>query len=446
MSRSVFSGYLAIAIILFLYCFPIASDYFDNRIVDSTSTNYFVIPGFGQRQLSLPQLNDEALRVEPVIEEELLFATSMVFVDNDTLLVTQKNDGDVISIINGTVKSQPAISVEVNNEGFKGLLGIAAMEKPSSSSHTKFVFLYFTESLGGDQTRNRVYRYEWNQENQVLVNGTMILDLPAEPESVHNGGKLEADRNGNLYAVIGDLSRDGQLQNVRQGPAADDTSVIIRIIQNGSGAADNPFSKNSNERMQKYYAYGIRNSFGLAIDPISGLLWDTENGPDSYDEMNIVHPGFNSGWNQIMGPISHSSIEQEDLEEELMIFDGSKYADPIFSWKDPVGLTDLEFLNSTALGLEYAYNLFVGDINNGNLYYFELNDSRTGIKLDDNDLEDLTDQVADDEQQLSGIVFGSGFEEGITDIETGPDGFLYILTFNGSIYRILPVTDENRQD
>ena len=448
MSRGVFSGYLAIAIILFLYCFPIATDYFDNRIVDSTSsTSHFVIPAFGQRQLSLPQLNDEALRVEPVIEEEeLLFPTSMVFVDNDTLLVTQKNDGDVISIINGTVKSQAAISVEVNNEGFKGLLGIAAMEKPSSSSHTKFVFLYFTESLGGDQTRNRVYRYEWNQENQVLVNGTMILDLPAEPESVHNGGKLEADRNGNLYAVIGDLSRDGQLQNVRQGPAADDTSVIIRIIQNGSGAADNPFSKSSNERMQKYYAYGIRNSFGLAIDPISGLLWDTENGPDSYDEMNIVHPGFNSGWNQIMGPISHSSIEQEDLEEELMIFDGSKYADPIFSWKDPVGLTDLEFLNSTALGLEYAYNLFVGDINNGNLYYFELNDSRTGIKLDDNDLEDLTDQVADDEQQLSEIVFGSGFEEGITDIETGPDGFLYILTFNGSIYRILPVTDENRQD
>ena len=447
MSRGVFSGYLAIAIILFLYCFPIATDYFDNRIVDSTSsTSHFVIPAFGQRQLSLPQLNDEALRVEPVIEEELLFPTSMVFVDNDTLLVTQKNDGDVISIINGTVKSQPAVSVEVNNEGFKGLLGIAAMEKPSSSSHTKFVFLYFTESLGGDETRNRVYRYEWNQENQVLVNGTMILDLPAEPESVHNGGKLEADRNGNLYAVIGDLSRDGQLQNVRQGPAADDTSVIIRIIQNGSGAADNPFSKSSNERMQKYYAYGIRNSFGLAIDPISGLLWDTENGPDSYDEMNIVHPGFNSGWNQIMGPISHSSIEQEDLEEELMIFDGSKYADPIFSWKDPVGLTDLEFLNSTALGLEYAYNLFVGDINNGNLYYFELNDSRTGIKLDDNDLEDLTDQVADDEQQLSEIVFGSGFEEGITDIETGPDGFLYILTFNGSIYRILPVTDENRQD
>jgi aldose sugar dehydrogenase len=337
--------------------------------------------------------------------------------------------------------------VEVNNEGFKGLLGIAAMENPSSSSHTKFVFLYFTESLGGEETRNRVYRYEWDQENQLLTNGTMILDLPAEPESVHNGGKLETDRNGTLYAVIGDLSRDGQLQNVRQGPAANDTSVIIRIIQNGSGTADNPFSKSNNEKMQKkYYAYGIRNSFGLAIDPISGLLWDTENGDDSYDEINIVYPGFNSGWNQIMGPISHSDIEQSDLVEELVVFEGSKYADPVFSWEEQVGVTDLEFLNSTALGPKYAYNLFVGDINNGNLYFFELNENRTGIELYDNDLEELTDQVADDDQELSEIVFGIGFEEGITDVKTGPDGFLYILTFNGSIYRILPVTDENRQD
>lgn len=164
------------------------------------------------------------------------------------------------------------ISVEVNNEDFKGLLGIEVMEKPSSSNHAKFVLLYSTELYGQDQTRNRVYRYEWNQENQVLVNGTMILDLPARLESIHNGGKLEADKNGNLYAVIGDLGRDGQLQNVPEGPAADDTSVIIRITENGSSVIVNPFSNSSNEKMKKYYAYGIRNSFGLAIDPMSGLL------------------------------------------------------------------------------------------------------------------------------------------------------------------------------
>jgi len=445
---SVLSGWRDIVILLFLYYFLAVTNYFGNSLVNDSSTiDHAVSPAFGQQQSLLPQLNDKVLRVEPVIEEELLFPTSMVFIDNTTLLVTQKNDGNVIPIINGTVKSQPAISVEVNNEGLKGLLAIEAMEKlSSSSSNTKFVFLYFTESYE-EQTRNRVYRYEWNQENQVLVNGTMILDLPAESESIHNGGKLEVDRNSNLYGVIGDLGRDGQLQNVRQGNTADDTSVIFRIVQNGSGVDDNPFFKSSNERMQKYYAYGIRNSFGLAIDPISGLLWDTENGPDSYDEMNIVYPGFNSGWNQIMGPISHStSVEQAELQEELVIFDGSKYADPIFSWKDPVGPTDLEFLNSTALGLGYAYNLFVGDINNGNLYYFEVNDNRTGIMLEENGLEDLEDQVADDVEELSQIVFGTGFDGGITDIETGPDGFLYVLTFNGSIYRILPAIDGNQQE
>ena len=446
MSKSASSAYTSvIVIILFLCCFPTPINTLDNRSVDTTSATHFLSSAFGQQRSSLPELNDEALRVELVIKEELLFPTSMVFVDNDTLLVTQKNDGNVISIINGKVNSQPAISLNVNNEGFKGLLGIAAMEK-SSSSHTKFVFLYFTESLGGEQTRNRVYRYEWNRENEVLVNGTMILDLPAEAESVHNGGKLEVGKNGNLYAVIGDLGRDGQLQNVREGAAADDTSVIVRITENGSSAADNPFIEDSNERMQKYYAYGIRNSFGLAIDPLSGLLWDTENGPDSYDEMNIVYPGFNSGWKEIMGPTSRSSTEQADLEKGLMILNGSKYADPVFSWKDPVGLTDLEFLNSAAFGPEYSYNLFVGDINNGILYYFELNDNRTGIKLYDSDLDDLTVQVADDEQELSEIVFGNGFEGGITDIETGPDGFLYVLSFNGNIYRILPVSHESRQD
>jgi aldose sugar dehydrogenase len=441
---SKFSRCATVLIILILYYFQVAPHYLGNGNITSAPAGHFINPAFGQQQSSLPQLNDNDLLVQPVIEEELLFPTSMVFVDNSTILVTQKNDGNVIAIINGTLEEQPVTSVQVNNEGLKGLLGIAVVEKSSPSSHDKFIFLYFTELYGEDQTRNRVYRYEWNQEDHILANGTLILDLPAQLESIHNGGKLEADKKGNLYAVMGDLGRRGQLQNVPEGSTADDTSVIISITENGSSVAENPFFNSSDGRMQKYYAYGIRNSFGLAVDPISGLLWDTENGPDSYDELNIVYPGFNSGWNQIMGPISDSDIEQEDLEEQLVVFEGSKYFDPVFSWEEPIGVTDLEFLNSTALGPEYAHNLFVGDINNGNLYYFELSDNRTGIRLDENDLEDLRDQVADDEEEISEIVFGSGFGGGITDIETGADGFLYVLTFNGSIYRITPVTDGNQ--
>ncbi len=449
------SAYTAIVVILFVYCFfPISTNYLYVYHVRDTP-EHFVIPAFGQQQEeegeegeepSLPQLKDQSLRIELVVEGGLSNPTSMAFIGNDTFLITQKDDGNVIAIINGTIKSQPVMNVEVETRATRGLLGITTIEKPStlsSSDHTKFVFLYYTELYGEDQVSNRVYRYQWDQENQVLVNGTMILDLPADPGPGHNGGKLETNSNGTLFAVIGDLFRQGQLQNVEGGPPAEDSSVIFRITENGSHVKDNnPFSNSSNQRMQKYYAYGIRNSFGLAIDPITGLLWDTENGDESNDELNVVYPGFNSGWNKIMGPISRSDIQRPDLEEQLVLFEGSRYVDPVFSWEDPVGLTDLEFLNSTGLGPEYAYNLFVGDINNGNLYYFELNDNRTGVQFDANDLkEDLTDQVADDEEEISEIIFGGGFDGGITDIETGPDGFLYILTFNGSVYRILPRTN-----
>ncbi|MFL6486685.1 MAG: PQQ-dependent sugar dehydrogenase [Nitrososphaera sp.] len=452
MSTAVISGCAAIVIVLFLYFFPLATYYFDNYAIKGMA-HHIAIPVFGQEQeeeeeeeeqLSLPQLNDQALRIEPFVEGGLFSPTSMIFLDNDTLLVTQKDNGNVVAIINGTIKSQPIMSVEVETRATRGLLGITAVEKPptsTSSDRSKFVFLYYTELFGQNQVRNRVYRYEWDQENQILANGTMVLDLPSDPGPGHNGGKLEVDRNGNVYAIIGDLFREGQLQNIREGQTAEDSSVIIRITEEGSAIQDNPFFNSTNKWMQKYYAYGIRNSFGLAIDPISGVVWDTENGDESYDEINIVYPGFNSGWNKIMGPISRSDVEEADLDQELVVFDGSKYADPVYSWQEPVGVTDLEFLNSTALGPKYAYNLFVGDINNGNLYRFELNDNRTGIKFNANDLHgELADDVADNHEELSQVLFGSGFEGGITDIETGPDGFLYILTFNGSIYRILPAT------
>jgi glucose/arabinose dehydrogenase len=144
-----------------------------------------------------------------------------------------------------------------------------------------------------------------------------------------------------------------------------------------------------------------------------------------------------------MGPISTSGI----TEDELVNFPNSKYADPVFSWLPSIGITDIEFLNSAKLGDKYVNNIFVGDIGdltNGNLYYFEVNEDRTGIKFNSNSNSSqtvLTDLVADNEQEISTIALGTDFG-GITDIETGQDGFLYILTLDresdgkGKIYRI----------
>ena len=179
---------------------------------------------------------------------------------------------------------------------------------------------------------------------------------------------------------------------------------------------------------------GIRNSFGLGIDPITHTLWDTENGPDQYDEINIVKPGFNSGWQVVMGPISREG----KTEADLVRLPGSHYSDPLLSWKIPPALTGIEFLNSSKLGMKYTNNIFVGDYNGGNLYFFRVNDQRNDLRLDEFGSA-LSDRVVDNNQEFAPLIIGTGFGR-ITDIKTGPDGFLYILSIgDGAIYRIMPI-------
>ena len=387
-----------------------------------------------------PTLNDPNLQIETIVEG-LSWPTSMAFIDNNNILVLEKEKGTVRLVSNGTLQETSVLEVDVNSRSERGLLGIAIINNDT-------VFLYYTESSqDDDQLRNRVYKYQWNDEKRLLVNPTLILDLPAFPGPNHDGGKLTIGPDNYLYGVIGDLNHVGKLQNVVNGQNPDDTGVIFRINpDNGSPAPDNPLINNNNElsSLNKYYAYGIRNSFGMTFDPVTNILWDTENGPSEYDEVNLVKPGFNSGWLQVMGPISKSGI----TEDELVNFPNSKYADPVFSWLPSIGITDIEFLNSSKLGDKYANNIFVGDIGdltNGYLYYFEVNEDRTGMKFDSNTRSSsqtgLTDLVADNEQEMSTISLGTDFG-GITDIETGPDGFLYILTLEresngeGKIYRI----------
>jgi aldose sugar dehydrogenase len=364
--------------------------------------------------LNPPMLSDAGLKVEKVIDG-LAQPTSMAFLDHDDLLILQKNDGRVRLVTNGTLQPNPVYEVSVDATNERGLLGIAVA---NATSQSKTVFLYYTESADGE-IRNRVYRYDWGGTGN-FARGTLVLDLPGEPGPNHDGGKMTIGSDGMLYAVIGDLNRNGVLQNFRNGPEPDDTSVIFRVDRDG----------NAVNGTNKYYAYGIRNSFGLDFDPLTGVLWDTENGPLGYDEINVVEQGFNSGWEQVMGPIDRTGRTTDSLVQ----FEGSHYADPVFSWILSQGVTDIEFLNSSRLGDRYAYNIFVGDINNGNLYFFTVNQNRMGLEIDGAGLEDL---VADSDTEAEAVTLGTNFG-GITDIETGPDGYLYVLSYSGSLYRIVP--------
>ncbi len=383
-----------------------------------------------------PKLHDDTLAME-LVADGLDSPTSMRFLDDDTLLVLEKNNGQVRVVLDGKLLEEPANQVEVATGAEQGLLGLAIW---NGENDTTSVFLYLTENYEG-KTKNLVYKYIYDKNEKTLENKTLLLDLPGEPGPFHNGGKIAiGPHDGYLYAVIGDVSSGGgMLDNQIPGRPPEDKSVILRVDRDtGAPVRDNPFYNNYTgdlEKLQRYYAYGIRNSFGMDFEPMTGKLWITENGDHVYDEINIVEPGFNSGWHKIMGPIGRTNVT---VENDLNMFGGARYQDPLLSWYTPVGVTDIEFPNSTKLGDKYDDNIFVGDINNGNLYFFELNGDRTGITFQDPRLLDhVADQIEEGEDsELSSLIVGEGFGR-ITDIETGPDGLLYILTYeDGKIYRI----------
>jgi len=405
---------------------------------------YIVIAGAGAVALTLflalaadsgnaqdqngPLLRDSELAVE-LVAEGLNYPTSMRFLGDGSILVLQKNDGQARLVSDGKLFDKPVLQVDVANEGERGLLGIAIWNDTS-------VFLYLTENDDGE-IRNRVYKYVYDENEKTLGNRTLVLDLPGEPGPLHNGGKIDIGPDGNLYAVIGDVNAGGgMLDNQISGRPPDDKSVVLRVDRDtGAAVQDNPFYNSDMEKLRRYYAYGIRNSFGLDFDPVTGKLWITENGPENYDEINVVEPGFNSGWHKVMGPISRTNATTADL----VSFNGSRYGDPVFSWYSPMGLTDIEFFDSSNFGQEYENNVFVGDINQGNLYFFKVNQERDGLELDSSGLSDLVaDPVGDDILgEVSPAIIGERFAGRITDIETGPDGNLYVLTYlDGKIYRI----------
>jgi glucose/arabinose dehydrogenase len=416
-----------------------------------------------------PVLNDAALQVETVVSG-LSFPSSLAFLGADDILFLQKNDGRVRRVLAGVLQPAPVLDVAVNALSERGLLGIAIDD--AAPPH---VFLYYTEASdpdgdgapdGGTALGNRVYRYTWNEALARLEQPQLVLDLPVEPGLNHDGGVIllgppAAGGDGNvLYAVIGDLNRNGQLENYPNAAAPDDTAVILRVETDGSPAAGNPFVPYCSQTtaqtcptgggcppgetcltaVARYFAYGVRNSFGMALDPATGFLWDTENGEASYDEVNRVAPGFNSGWERIMGP------DARDPEGTSELFDvpgaGSTYSDPEFSWLVPIAATAIVFPFGSALGAAYDDVALVGAFNNGHLYRFPLNAERDGFDLDG--FAGLDDLVADNPAQRDAVLLGTGFGPsfgGITDLEIGPDGALYVLSIGngdgtGAIHRV----------
>lgn len=412
-----------------------------------------------------PTLRDPNLKVQ-VVAEGLFRPTTMAFLGPDDILVLQKFNGTVIRILNGSILD-PVLDVNVASKFERGMLGIdiwptpgsqqnrSAINSSPSTTNKIYVFLYFTEAEveGSDicpsasyclpenaPLGNRVYRYEWDNSSSKLVNPVLLLDLPAEPGPLHNGGKLIVGPDNKIYFTIGDLlGHRTATQNYPNTTAFNGSGGIYRITEDGKPVRA---ILGDESPLDRYYAYGIRNSFGIDFDPVTGRLWDTENGPNVGDEINLVEPGFNSGWSKVQGiwdlnknggAKRMAGPNPANLED----FGGKgKYSSPEFTWYIPTGPTAIKFLNSNKLGNQYKNDIFVADFHNGNIYDFKLNQNRTGLVLDG----PLSDKISNSLDELEGRIFGKGFNR-VTDIQVGLDGYLYIVSLgNGKIYRIVPAT------
>ncbi len=405
-----------------------------------------------------PFLTDPNLKAE-VVYQGLVGPISMQFLGPDDFLVIE-NKGTVQRITDGKHVSQP-LSLS-NVAEYQGLLGIAIQKEVDGNrtqdgtynNHT-YVFLYYTANKndtdlngGKEGTRNQLYRYDLLGNK--LVNPKKLLELPAEYD--HNGGPLLiGPDNKTVYVSIGDLENQAyqviahKALNNKSGTEPNGSGGILRVNFEGKpiqgGLLGNTYPLNL------YYAYGIRESFGMDFDPVTGRLWNTENGANWGDEINLVNPGFNGGWNKVQGiwknvgdgyPNGTGFPKDSDITynpADLVDFDGKgKYRSPEFSWYNTVGPTALKFLSTDKLGKKYENDMLVADVNNGRIYHFKLNENRSSLRLNGS----LADKVANTDKELQNVIFAKGFGL-ITDLKLGYDGYLYVVVYNeGKIYRISP--------
>ncbi|HEX6294928.1 MAG TPA: PQQ-dependent sugar dehydrogenase [Nitrososphaeraceae archaeon] len=444
---------------------------------------------YAQHQQTQPSLSGENITLyDPNLKLELVtsgldFPTTMAFLDQDDFLILEKNTGNVKRVIKNTLIEKPVLNVDtITIKDERGLLGIAISKKKNfyddfyieNRNLTHNVFLYYIECNDKKKNldcENRIYRYELDNQKNELVNPKLLIGVPSFPDPSHIGGIIDIGPDENLYFTVGNFQDTipskiykTKTQNFEDGEPVDGRAGILRMTQEGTLVENDDGSYNGilgdDYPLNLYYAYGIRNSFGLDFDPITGKLWDTENGPQFGDEINLVEPGFNSGADKFYGiwesnefgdRVKNKTGEYvtviEDNPSDLVYFNGKgHYSPPEFIWGKTVAPTGLSFLDSDRLGSVYKNDIFAGSADGGRIFHFDLNENRDCFVLKGN----LTDRIALDKTEYNDILFAEGFSI-ITDVKQGPDGYLYIVSGLkqsktekfGAVFRIMPLEVNN---
>jgi glucose/arabinose dehydrogenase len=291
---------------------------------------------------------------------ELRQAVSFTFDGSGRIWFVEKAVGDVrlFDPATGTIRRYFAVP-DVFAEAEQGLVGIALAP---GFPDPPFVYLYATRLVDGS-LRDELLRIRDRRGRGTRME--ILWDTPASTAHGHSGGRLLFGPDGMLYVAVGDGFEPDLAQD-----RGSDRGKILRLTPDGERAPGDPI------RGSRAFAYGVRNSFGLAFDPATGTLWETENGPACNDELNRVDPGANLGW----GPSGDCAKVDDPLSTNG---DGPEPVHPQLTYTPAIAPTGLAFCDGCGLGDASEGALFFGTYNTGEIHQVTLDGERLNVVKDD---------------------------------------------------------------
>lgn len=344
-----------------------------------------------------------------VLAQGLQQPWAMAFLPDGSILVTERV-GRVRLIRHGKLLAAPVAGVpKVQTGGPRGLQGLMDIALHPNFNRNRWVYLAYHKPAGGENGETVLARGTWN--------GSELMDMHEIFDSGATG--TEASRivfgpDGMLYMTI---SAPGSPKSMRAQDPNDYAGKVVRLRDDGSVPDDNPFVGKSGFK-PGIFTMGHRNGAGLAVNPDTGEVWETEQGPSGGDELNVLHAGRNYGWPVV-------TYGRDYFGDKILVHPfRAGMEDPIVVWLPSIAIAGMTFYTGDRFP-HWKRNVFVGGLREGGV-------PGTG--------------------QIQRIIFNDRWQElrresmlmdlkqRIRDVRQGPDGLLYVLTAeeDGALFRIEP--------
>ncbi len=369
--------------------------------VETKSPNTDYKPAFAG-QTRITGVKTTATYQVKILNKDLKRPWGITCLPDGRFLITEKEGNMRIASQDGTLSEAITGFPEVNAASQGGLLGLTV---DPDFTNNRMVYWTFSEREP-DGNLTAVAKGKLADDEKSIQNVKVIYRAtPASNSALHYGGRILFDKTGNIIFSTGERS------NLETRPQAQylnsSLGKIIRITTDGKAAPGNPFI-NKGDARPEIYSYGHRNVQGLAFNPVTGDLWESEFGPRGGDEINLIRPGKNYGW-----PIITYAIEYDGKTIGDGIQQKEGMEQPVYYWDPVISPSGITFCSSDAIP-EWKNNLFVCSLSATHI-------DRLVIK--NNKVVGEERLLADESQRFR-------------DITEGKDGALYAVTDQGRLYRI----------